>query len=98
MMKELKHAGQGGFSSTINYATLISKGGDPMKQYIVEVRDFSFQNPTDERLKALDLIFVSPVVEMRYKENPEKAMDEFDTKFGKHFQQFLIKHYTWIPL
>lgn len=97
MMKELKHARQGG-SSIINYTTLISKGGDPMKQYIVEVRDFSLQNPTDGRLKALDLIFASPVVEMCYKENPEKAMDEFDTRFGKYFHHFLIKHYTWIPV
>lgn len=69
-----------------------------MKQYIVEVRDFSLQNPTDDRLKALNLFFVSPVVSMNYEKNPDKALDMFDTKFRKHFQHFLTPCYKLIPL
>lgn len=69
-----------------------------MKDYIVIVRACEKNRVPDEKLDALDLIFISPVVKMDYEGDRCKALDEFDEKFQQHYFRFLQKYYALIPV
>ena len=70
-----------------------------MKKYIVIVRDgVACHLPNDERLINLDMYYQSPVVELNWEENRDKAMDEFDMRFGKFFAHFLNPNYELIEV
>jgi hypothetical protein len=71
-----------------------------MKNYIVIVRDFNpcCNQPSDEHLKALDMYYESPVVALDWESDRDKAMDEFDEKYGNHFSHFLHHNYQLIPV
>lgn len=69
-----------------------------MKKYIVVVRAYEKNYVLDEKLYALNLIYVSPVVEMDYEKDRCKALDEFDKKYGENYFRFLNKHYELIPV
>ena len=70
-----------------------------MKKYIVIVRDgVSCHDPNDERLINLDMYYQSPVVELNWEENRDKAMDEFDMRFRKFFAHFLNPNYELIEV
>lgn len=69
-----------------------------MKKYIVVVRAYEKNYVSDEKLYALDLMYVSPIVEMDYERDRCKALDEFDEKYEENFFRFLNKYYELIPV
>ena len=71
-----------------------------MKNYIVIVRNFMpyLGQPSDERLMRLAWYYQSPVVSLDWEGNRNKALDEFDEKFGKYFSDFLYVHYQLIEV
>ena len=71
-----------------------------MKNYVVIVRDFDSRGtqPSDKYLYALDRYYISPVVALDWEGNRDKAMDEFDEKYGKYFSHFLNKNYELIAV
>ena len=69
-----------------------------MQNYIVIVRDFDlcYEQPADEYLCALDRYYVSPIVTLDIKKDFDKALNDFETKYRKHFLHFLHKNYELI--
>lgn len=74
-----------------------TKGGDTMKKYICIVRDYNYICPSDNYLKALDMYFISPIIELNFEKSLDKAVDTFDEQFKKYFSHFLNPHYEFIP-
>ena len=68
-----------------------------MEKYIVVVRDYEFNRPTDKALRFFDCYFQSPVVELDFMKNRDKAMDFFDAQYRQYFSHFLNFHYELIP-
>ena len=70
-----------------------------MKKYRVIVRDFApgQSQPSDLYLFALDMYYVSPVVELDIENDFVKAIDEFDKKYEKYYSHFLHRNYELIP-
>ena len=71
-----------------------------MKNYIVIIRDFHpcYNQPSDKYLQALGMYYKSPVVALDWEHDCDKAMDEFDEKYGKCFAHFLHRNYELIPV
>ena len=71
-----------------------------MNNYVVIVRDFnpSRVQPSDNYLSRLGWRYISPVVALDWEGNRDKAMDEFDEKYGKYFSHFLNKNYELIAV
>ena len=70
-----------------------------MKKYIVIVRDgVSCNNPNDVRLINLDMYYQSPIVELNWEENRDRAMDKFDARFRNLFAHFLSPNYELIEV
>ena len=69
-----------------------------MQNYIVIVRDFDprYEQPSDEYLCALDMYYVSPIVALDVEKDFDKALDDFEKKYRKHFLHFLHKNYELI--
>ena len=70
------------------------------KKYIVVVRDFSpyRSQPSDEYLFALDMYYASPIVELDIESDFDKAIEEFDEKYGKYYSHFLNRNYEFVPV
>ena len=70
-----------------------------MKKYRVVVRDFSpcHNQPSDLYLLALDMYYVSPIVELDIENDFDKAISEFDEKYEKYYSNFLHRNYELIP-
>ena len=65
-----------------------------MSKCIIVVRNHSGVNsPPDEHLKALDSIFVSPVIEFDFSNNLYEQLDAFDEKFGHFYSNFRFPNY-----
>lgn len=69
-----------------------------MRNYIVIVRSYTGNQPSDAYLYALDRYYKSPVVKLDLESNWDKAVDVFDRKYRKHFSHFLYLHYTFVPV
>ena len=71
-----------------------------MKNYIVIVRDFdpNLGQPTDEYLRRLNRYYASPIVALDWETNRDKAIDEFDAKFRKHFSHFIHLNYQLVEV
>lgn len=70
------------------------------RTYVVIVRDYDYRQckPSDEYLKALDMYYCSPKVEMDLDLDLDKAFNSFDEKFREHFSHFLHCNYELIPV
>lgn len=69
-----------------------------MGEYIIIVRACAKNHIPDEKLSALNLIFVSPIINMDFEKDRCAALDKFDQKYKKRFFNFLDPHYEVIPL
>ena len=68
-----------------------------MKKYICIVRDYGYNQPSDNYLMAMDRLYQSPIIELDFKKNMDKAVDVFDEMFRKYFSHFLNINYEFIP-
>lgn len=71
-----------------------------MKKYRVIVRDFSPHHgqPSDVSLFALDMYYVSPVVELDIEDDFDKALEEFEEQYGKYYSHFIYRNYELVPM
>ena len=71
-----------------------------MRKYIVVVRDFDpcRSQPSDTYLIALDMYYVSPIVELDIEDDYDAALDEFVEKYEKYFAHFRHINLELIPV
>lgn len=68
-----------------------------MLKYKVVVRDYSQIKPTDTYLKMMERYYESPIVELDFINNSDKAKDCFDKLYRNNFSHFLNVKYHLIP-
>lgn len=69
-----------------------------MKKCIIVVRNYKYTQPSDEYLKALDWIYVSPPFNYDPNANVFDVLDEFDEKHRKFYSDFLHPNFEIVEV